>query len=93
MHLENYFRDVNLVFSRDRESQLIARLLKTKSGYKASRTKGISCPMIRGFFKQYITETTENPQQYGFYSLTSGDVSAAANNGITDGLISNQGKW
>ena len=63
MHMENYFRKANLIISRERESPLIARLLKTKSGYKASRTKGISYPMIKGVFKHYITETTDNPQQ------------------------------
>ena len=39
-------------------------------------------------FKDYITYITANPEKYGLHSLRAGGASAAASNGVTDGLVS-----
>ena len=40
-----------------------------------------------------MSEVTTAPENFGLHSLRSGGVSAAANNGISDRLISKQGRW
>ena len=48
---------------------------------------------IREVFQPYITEIMDNPQQCGLYSLKLRDTLAGANNGVSDRLISKQGRW
>ena len=50
-------------------------------------------PNITRIFKGYISEITTIPENFGLYSLRSGDASAAVNNDISDKLISKQGRW
>ena len=67
-------------------------IFKTKSGHKISKTKGIPYSRIREIFKGYISEITTARENFGLHSLRSGGASAAANNGISDRLISKQGR-
>ena len=92
-YLEVYLQKALLYVSNDKESPLICRIFKTKSGHKISKTKGISYSRIREIFKGYISEITTTPEIFGLHSLRSGGASAAANNGISDRLISKQGRW
>ena len=41
----------------------------------------------------YIPDITANPEKYGLHSLRDGGASAAGNNGVTDRLVSKQGRW
>ena len=79
--------------SNGKESSLICRIFKTKSGHKISKTKGISYSGIGDIFKGYISEITTTPENFGLHSLRSVGTSAVANNGILDRLISKQGCW
>ena len=54
---------------------------------------GISYSRIREIFKRYILEITTTPENFGLHSLRSGGASAAANNVISDRLISKKGRW
>ena len=92
-YLEAYLQKAKLDIYNDKESPLICRIFKTKSGHKISKTKGISYSRIREIFKGYISEITTTPENFGLHSLRSGGASAAANNGISDRLISKQGRW
>ena len=47
---------------------------------------------MRGIFKNYITDITENSEKYGLHSLQAGGASAAASNGETDQLVLKQGR-
>ena len=91
--LEAHLQKVELDVSNDKESPLICRIFKTKSGHKISKTKGISYSRIREIFKDYISEITTTPENFGLHSLRSGGASAAANNVISDRLISKKGRW
>ena len=48
---------------------------------------------MREIFKDYITDITANPEKYGLHRLWAGGASAADNNGMTDRLVSKQGRW
>ena len=81
-----------LDISNDKESPLICRIFKTKSGHKISKTKGISYSRIREIFKGSISEITATPKNFGLHSLKSSDAAAAAaTNGISERIISKQG--
>ena len=92
-YLKVYLQKAKLDISNDKESPLICRIFKRKSVHKISKTKGISYSRIREIFKGYISEITMTAENFGLHSLKSGGASAAANNGIPDGLISKQGRW
>ena len=62
--------------------------IQNKAGHKVSKTKGISYCGIRDIFKGYISEITTTPESFGLHRLRSVGASAAANNGISDRLIS-----
>ena len=87
-YLEAYLQKAKLNVSNDKESQSIYRIFKTKSGHRISKTKGISYSRIREIFKDYISKIATTPQNFGFQSFRSGDVSA-----VTDRLISKQVCW
>ena len=82
-----------LDISNDKESPLICRIFKTKSGHKISKTKGISYSRIREIFKGYISEISTAPEKFGLQSLGSGDASGADNSSISNRLISRQNRW
>ena len=92
-YLEAYLQKTKLDISNDKESPLICRIFKTKSGHKISKTKGISYSRIREIFKGSISEITATPRNFGLHSLKSSDAAAAATNGISDRIISKQGCW
>ena len=84
-----------LVFSKledELESYLICRLTKTKSGHKALRTHSICYSTVRDSFRKHLSDIT-NPSSYGLHSLRSGGATEAANNGVSDRLISKHGRW
>ena len=91
-YLEMYLQKAKLDVSNGKESPLICRLFKTKSGHKILETKEISYFGIRDIFKGYISEITTTPENFGLRSLRSVGTPAAANNGILDRLISKQGR-
>ena len=88
-HLSVYLQNAKLDISCDKKSPLICRIFKTKSGHNISKTNGISYSRIR----EILSEITMKPENFGLQSLRSGGTSAAANNGISDRLISKQGRW
>ena len=81
-YLEVHLKKVKLDISDDKESRLICRMFKTKSGNKISKAKGILYSRIRNIFKDYISEITTTTDKFGPHCLRSGSASAAANNGI-----------
>ena len=60
---------------------------------KVAKTKGTSYCRTKEILKGSISEVTTARENFGLHSLRSGGVSAAANNGISDRLISKQGRW
>ena len=89
---ENFLKDANLSCIENENSFLIPRLHKTKKGHNASKNKGISDTRIREIFKENLKIINDH-QNYGLHSLRSGGASAAAQNGVSDRLISKQGRW
>lgn len=74
------------------EAYLICHLYKTKTGHNAHGHRPISYTTALSTFKGHISKLT-NPSTYGLHSLRSGGASEAANNGISDRLISKHGRW
>ena len=87
-YLEAYLQKAKLDISNDKENPLTCRMIQTKSGHKISKTNGISYSRIRETFKGYKSEITRTPEKFGLCNLRSGGASAAANNGISDRLVS-----
>ena len=90
--VEKFLRDAKLDLRTNKESFLIPRIHKTKKGHIASKTKGISDTRIREIFMENI-KTMDAHTNYGLHSLRSGGASAAAQHGVSDRLISKQGRW
>ena len=91
--LEKYLQKTNIEISKDGETPLISRIFKIKQGHKISKTQGTSYSRITEVFKDYITDIRANPEKYSLHSPRAGGASAAANNGVTDQLVSKQGRW
>ena len=91
--LEKYLQKTNIEISKDGETPLIRRIFKTKKQYKISKTQGISYSRIREIFKDYNTDIAANPEEHSLHSLRAGKASAAANNGVTDRLVTKQDQW
>ena len=89
---ETFLKEAGLSCVHNKESFLIPTLHKSKKGYRASKSKGISDTRIREFFKEKI-KAIDDRTNYGMHSLRSGGASAAAQNGVPDRLISKQGRW
>ena len=89
---ENFLKDAGFHIIQNEESFIIPRLFKTKKGHTACKTKGISYTTIRENFAENI-RVIEQRRNYGLHSLRSGGASAAAQNGVSDRLISKQGRW
>ena len=47
---------------------------------------------MREVFKDYLADITKNPEKYGLHSLRAGEALYAARNGVTDRLVSKQGR-
>ena len=91
-HVLSFLQEAGLDKDVDTEAYLIPRLHKTKKGHRASKTKGISYTRINEVFHEHIN-TGSGDENYGLHSLRSGGASAAAQNGVSDRLISKQGRW
>ena len=92
-HTQQFLTEANLDVERDKKAFLIPRLHHTKGGHRASKSKGISYTSMRELFNKNLEEVDENFKAYGLHSLRSGGASSAAEHGISDRLISKQGRW
>ena len=92
-HVRQFLALADLQPGRDVAAYLIPRLHKTKTGHLASKTKGISYSCIRDIFITKLRQLHHNPRRFGLHSLRSGGASGAAQNGVSDRLISKQGRW
>ena len=88
-YLEKFLQLAKLDVNNDGGAFVIPRLFKTKHGY----TAGISHTSTRELFNRNIQIVTEKNRKYGLHSLRAGGASAAANHGVSDRLISKQGRW
>lgn len=91
--LEEYLNLANLSLKNDKETFLIPRIMKCKRGYTVSRKYGISYTRAREIFKEFIQPIKNERSNFGLHSLRSGGASAAAQNGVSDRLISKHGRW
>ena len=88
----HFLKAAGLSLTLHPDSYVIPRLFKTKKGHTACKLRGISYTTIRENFLENIKQL-EDHKKYGLHSLRSGGASAAAQNGISDRLISKQGRW
>ena len=91
--VQRYLEEAKLNITDDKESFLIARLHKTKKRHNVSKVAGIGYSRAREIFKEYILPISPEGSNFGLHSLRSGGASAAAQNGISDRLISKHGRW
>ena len=91
--VEKFLKDCCFDIKIDKESFLLPRLAKTRSGHIAIKNRGISDSTMRELFKKSLVGIVENIDDYSTHSLRSGGASTAANNGISDRRISKQGRW
>ncbi len=84
-----------LYFSKLRKPDdfLFCRLFKCKKGHSAHGHMQISYTTARDSFVQHLADFVPNTKIYGLHSLRSGGASEAANNGVSDRLISKHGRW
>ena len=92
-YVRNFFELAKLDRVDTPEAYVIPRMYKTKRGHVASKIKGISYTTIRDIFKERTRALVPENTRYGLHSLRSGGASSAAQNGVTDRLISKQGRW
>ena len=88
--LEKFLRLGNI---SDKDSFLIPRLFKTKKGYVASKTIGISYTRAREIFLEKLKELNVTNHNFGLHSLRAGGATAAAENNVNGRLISKHGRW
>ena len=74
------------------ESFLFCRLAKTKSGHTLIGKYQISYTTALEKLRKHLPPGT-NPKSIGTHSLRASGASEAANNGITDRMISKHGRW
>ena len=75
------------------EDFLFCRLFKCKIGHSAHGHLKISYTTARESFKLHLSNIVANTKDYGLHSLRSGGATEAANNGVTDRMISKHGRW
>ena len=92
-NVTNFLRLAKLDIVQDPEAYLVPRLHRTKKGHNASKTRGLSYTRIRETFMEKLDTIRESHEDFGLHSLRSGGASSAAQNGVTDRLISKQGRW
>ena len=92
-HIKVFLEKAKLDIVKDKEAFLIPRLFKTKRGHTASKTKGISYTTIRELFHENISKMNNANGNFGLHSLRAGGASSAAHHGVSDRLISKQGRW
>ena len=82
---------INLgVLSKD--DFLISKLVKLKKGYRVAGSHKISYTRIREVFLEFTKPFFQN-MNLGLHSLRAGGASAAAENHVSDRLISKHGRW
>ena len=89
----SFLEAASLDIKTDGEAFLIPSLNKKKNGHVASKSRGISYTRAYEIFKEHIKAKNLDPSLYGLHSFRSGGASKAANNGISDRLISKHGRW
>jgi len=90
--LEIYLNEAKIDIVKDAECYLICRMFKVKKGHKVSKTLGISYTTTSEIFRENISKLKISTN-LSLHSLRSGGASAAAANGVSDRLISKQGRW
>ena len=73
----------------------MCRLAKTKKGHNAIGHRQICYTTINDDFHRLIAPVCENmdSREYGLHSLRSGGASTAVNNGVSERLIGEHGRW
>ena len=79
--------------TKNEEAFLIPRLFATKKGHIASTDKGISYTRTREIFMEFIKPVSKRNLNLGLHSCRSGGASAAAENEVSERLISKHGRW
>ena len=92
-HVKMFLEKAKLDIVKDEEAFLIPRLFRTKRGHTASKTKGVSYTTIRELFNENISKMSNAKGNFGLHSLRAGGASSAAHHGVSDRLISKQGRW
>ena len=92
-HVEDFLKKAGLEPIEDQTAYLIPTLHKTKKGHKASKSRGISYTRAYEIFHENLKKLNINGAEYGLHSFRSGGASAAADNGVSDRLISKHGRW
>ncbi|XP_066915915.1 integrase/recombinase xerD homolog [Clytia hemisphaerica] len=90
---EEFLQKAELDISKDKQCYLIPRIFKCKKGHRVSKTLGFGYSRAREIFLKFVTPFKEEGVRYGLHGLRSGGASAAANNGVSDRLISKHGRW
>lgn len=93
LHVTTFFTNAGFDLLRDVNAHLIPTLHKTKKGHNASKSRGISYSRAYEIFHENLNKLQINSSDYGLHSYRSGGASEAANNGISDRLISKHGRW
>jgi len=77
---------------KEEESFLICRLAKTKIGHNAIGKYSVSYSTVWACFKSHLANLVDETK-YALHSLRSGGASEAANNNVSDRMISKHGRW
>ena len=72
---------------------LVCKLAKTKSGHNPIGSYKMSDSYIRKHFNSLVKVHLPNAENISPHSLRSGGASAAAENGVSDRMISKHGRW
>ena len=76
------------------EGFLLCKLRKTKASHTVVPSESISYSTARKTFLDHLKEIYGNEvKSFGTHSLRSGGASAAANNNISDRMITKHGRW
>ena len=92
-HVKKFLQEAKLDIHDNPEAYLIPKLHKTKRAHNASKTKGVSYTTIREHFSKNMDTVRKIDENFGLHSLRSGGASSAAQHGVSDRLISKQGRW
>eukprot|EP00111_Clytia_hemisphaerica_P010708 TCONS_00031270-protein len=84
---------INLAKLSRPNDYLFCRLFKCKIGHSAHGNLPISYTTARDSLKGHLTGIVEDKAKYGLHSLRSGGATEAANNGVSDRMISKHGRW
>ncbi|XP_066918158.1 integrase/recombinase xerD homolog [Clytia hemisphaerica] len=84
---------INLAKLSQPNDYLFCRLFKCKIGHSAHGNLPISYTTARDSLKGHLTGIVEDKAKYGLHTLRSGVTTKAANNGVSDRMISKHGRW